>query len=44
MKSLNRACLFAYEIHLITATKQEDDPKSLLDIQRSAAQRPTLKG
>jgi hypothetical protein len=34
MKALNGACLFAYEIHLITA-KQNDDPKSLADIQRS---------
>ena len=36
MKSLNGACLFAYEVYLILPTKNElEDPKSLPDIQRS---------
>ena len=36
MKSMNGACLFAYEVHQIVPTKNElEDPKSLPDIQRS---------
>ena len=36
MKSLNGACLFAYEVYLILPANNElEDPKSLPDIQRS---------
>ena len=36
MKSLNGACLFAYEVHRILPAKNElEDPKSLPDIQRA---------
>ena len=38
MKSLNGACLFAYEVHrhrILPAKNELEDPKSLPDIQRS---------
>ena len=43
MKSLNGACLFAYEVYLILPANNElEDPKSLPDIQRSIRKRKYL--